>query len=115
MLKDKEAEKRLNILFYVHQKLIFEIPKNLRLASAKWDKDSLCVYYYFDGEIDERDREALDEVETLYMCDFNPDELQHFNFKCIRVDEPIPIKCEGECFFARKEHYSSPIKLDNTL
>ncbi len=107
IMNQKEIQRRLDIFYNIRRCLIGEISKNLRFASAKWNEHSAVFYFFFDKEIDERDKVSLEEVRKRFIQCFDQENMTNCQFQYSRVDEPNAIKYEGECFFARKERYDS--------
>jgi len=78
-----------------------EVSPALRAAKIAWDKDSVHLYFYYDGEISEEDHESAECVATEVSSDFPEHELE---IDILRWDYPKPIPQEGlETVYHRKE------------
>ena len=73
----------------------------LRAAKIAWDKDSIHLYFYYDGEISEEDWESSECVATEVISDFPDHKLE---IDILRWDYPKPIPQEGlETVYHRRE------------
>jgi hypothetical protein len=75
----------------------------IRLVSMEWNRHSVDVYFYVDGQFSEDDEEALNLIGTYFQPELEPSTLDRFEEHIIRVDYPAPISFQGQCVFARRE------------
>lgn len=107
MMTPEEIERRRRIFAVIQCSLISNVPKKLRLVSIDWDEKSACLFFYFDGEIEERDEETIGDVYDDFISRFPASEIKTCALELVRVDEPTLIDYKGECVFARKETYDT--------
>ncbi len=77
-----------------------EVAPALRKASVKWDDNSVDLYFYYDGQISEEDRESAECVATEFIASYPEYEL---NVHILRWDYPKQIPNEGELVYCRRE------------
>ena len=81
--------------------LLGAVSPALRAAKITWDKDSVHLYFYYDGEIFEEDHESAECVATEVIADFPEHQLE---IDILRWDYPKPIPQEGfENVYHRRE------------
>jgi hypothetical protein len=81
-----------NIAFPAHVKLsvlramLGEVTPNLRAVGFKVEDKTVKIFSYYDGPIDEDDKENVSCMETEVMSDFWPD--YQIIWRCARRDYP---------------------------
>ena len=100
MNTQEQNSSRYKILYLITCCLNGSIPKSLRLGSIVWDTPHPCLYFYFDGEVQARDKETIEQIQLSFQSRFLQEPLGNCNLEIIRVDEPNLIDYKGECFFA---------------
>jgi hypothetical protein len=94
-------DRRIQVLLSVNRALLGEVPPALRGVTVGWDEHSIELRAYFDGEIDEEDRESMECVLTEVMADFSADE--QFALDCVRQDAPARMEALREWVYLRRE------------
>ena len=101
-------EQRILLAFQVA--LLGEVSAKLRRVSVILDNESIHFDCYFDGEIDDDDRESMSCVESEVMS-FFPD-TQEITHKVIRCDAPEPVPKSGRSVYCRREsEHTNPKKM----
>lgn len=78
-----EVKLRVNILLSLQSALLDEVPSTLRGVTVGWDSSKILIHCFFDGEIQEKDRESMEIVATEVQADFLKHKVQ---VECIRKD-----------------------------
>jgi len=82
--------------------LLGNITSNIRAVAIELRIKNISLFFYFDGELDDEDKELVSVVETEVIADFDED----FAIEAIavRLDYPQPIQnTNGFLVFLRKE------------
>lgn len=95
------SQRRSEVLLSLQRALLGEVSAQLRAVTVTFDEKSVTARAYFDGEIDDEDREGMSSVETQILADF-PDD-HSMRIECHRLDAPAPIVDDGVWVFARRE------------
>lgn len=77
-----------------------EVSSTLRAVRLKWNKDRVHIYFYYDGEISELDRESSECIATEFIASYYEYELI---VDIIRLDYPLPIPRDGYLVYYRSE------------
>lgn len=80
----------------------YVFPK-LRLVSMGWNRHSVEVFFYVDGQISEDDEESLKLIDTYFDPELDPSTFEGFLEHVVRTDYPEPISFQGRCVYARRE------------
>ena len=92
---------RIGAILSMNRALWGEVSPVLRAARIKWDEKQVHLFFYYDGEISEEDRESAECVATEVIADFP--ELQ-LEIDILRWDYPKPLpQNEGELVYKRRE------------
>ncbi len=91
---------RVNSLLSVLYALIGEVSPPLRAVRIKWDEKIIHLFFYYDGEISEEDRESAENIATEVIANFSEHVLE-VNIQ--RLDYPKPIPEIGELAYSRRE------------
>jgi len=83
--------------------LLCEVSANLRLVEVEWndEEQKIFLYFYFDGEISEEDRESAFCITQEASADF--DEETKILEQCIRLDYPNPLPLNRLQVYRRRE------------
>ncbi len=92
---EAEIDRRLRILLVVRIALLGEIPPNLRAVSVDWTEDKIILYFFFNGEPSEDDRENAECVATDILAHFFESSSET---NCVNIPEPNPIPRLGKQF-----------------
>jgi hypothetical protein len=76
------------LLFLTKEELKSSITNKIRGVITVWEDPTAHIYFYFDGEITEQDREDASDVCTYIIAHF-PNGLLEENY--IRMDYPEPL------------------------
>jgi hypothetical protein len=95
------SQRRSDVLLSIQRALLGEVSPRLRAVTVTFDEKSVAARAYFDGELDDEDRESMSSVETQLLADF-PEE-HSVTVECHRLDAPAPIADDGTWVFARRE------------
>lgn len=78
-----------NYLLFVTQKEVKRLNSHkIRAVTAYWKEKTVCLSFYFNGEIDQSDRESASDICTYIISHF-PESLLEENY--IRLDYPQTI------------------------
>lgn len=91
---------RITSLLAVLYGLIGEVSPPLRAVRIKWDEKTIHLYFYYDGEIAEEDRESAECIATEIISNFSAHTLE---VNILRWDYPKQIPNEGELVYMRRE------------
>lgn len=91
---------RVKVLLSILFGLIGEVSPSLRAMRVKWDQKTIYLYFYYDGEISEEDRESAELIGTSIIANFSEHSL---DVNILRLDYPKAIPAEGELVFKRRE------------
>ncbi len=92
---------RVNLILAMNRALWGEVSPALRAAKIKGDSDIIHLYFYYDGEISEDDRESAECVATEVIANFPEHALE---IDILQWDYPKPIpQGESETVYHRKE------------
>lgn len=72
----------------------------IRGVLAQWKDRTACISFYFDGEIEEGDKEAASDICTYIIAHF-PDGMLEENY--IRWDTPRPLPKSNAWAYQRKK------------
>lgn len=98
--KKKYPLDRVNALLSMQRALLCEVAPTLRAASIDWDDATIHLYFYYDGEVSDEDRDSAECVATEVIASYPEYELDvHIN----RCDFPQQIPDIGERAFRRRE------------
>lgn len=98
---DKETLRRIRILLSLQKALIGSITSHLRAINVGWDESHITIYFFYDGEISEEDREESECVATEVLSAFPENTVTAHHIRC---DEPEKIPELGsDVIFRRKE------------
>jgi len=89
------------VLVAVQQALLGEVSSRLRCVTVSWDDTSIHLDCYFDGQIDEEDRESMSSVETELMAVFPSTHV--VDHAIHRLDYPNRIPKETTWAYHRRE------------
>src|ERR1700733_14322379 len=84
---------RASALLSFNRALWGEVSPKLRCAKILWDKSTIRLFFYYDGDISEEDHESSECAATEVIADFPEHQL---DVQIIRLDHPKPIPKEGE-------------------
>jgi len=79
---------RISVLLSLQGALLGEINSKIRGITCGWDLRIITMNCFFDGDIDDDDRESMECVATEVMADFYDHEV---SVECIRLDVPKPL------------------------
>ncbi len=86
----------------IQRALLGNITPNVRCVIAMLNNKNIQLFFYYDGEFTEYNKEIASEVETEVIADFEGDFT--INTHMERLDYPQPIKIgNGYCVYLRKE------------
>jgi hypothetical protein len=92
---------RVRAILSMNRALWGEVSPALRAARIKWNEKQVHLFFYYDGEISEKDHESAECVATEVIADFP--EL-NFEVDILQWDYPKPIpQNEGELVYKRRE------------
>jgi hypothetical protein len=91
---------RVRALLAVLYGLIGEVSHLLRAVKIKWDEKVIYLYFFYDGEISEEDRESAECIATEVISNFSKHTLE---VNILRWDYPKQIPNEGELVYKRRE------------
>jgi len=86
------TDMRARVLLSVQRALLGQIGAAVRAIMCRWTENEIYVRVVLDGEISDRDAEAISEAETEVIADF-PSQVV-VCFKLERHDYPTLIKYE---------------------
>lgn len=89
------------VLVAIQQALLGEVSARLRCVSLSWEDTSVHFDCYFDGEIDDRDRDSMSYVETELMAAFPA--THAITHAVHRLDYPAPLPQDHIRAFSRRE------------
>ncbi len=106
-MKYNDEKRKTYILLSLQFALLGEISPNVRAIFVDWNSSTITLYFIFDGELSEEDKENASCIETEFSCCLPIEEEQiRYTTNCIRIDAPKPIPQFGrECVYKRKEQY----------
>jgi len=84
-----EFEFDTRVLLSFQRALLGEVPCTLRGLTVGWTKSEIIIHCFFDGEIKDDNREAMEVVASEVVADFP--EITEIHVKCIRKDVPEDI------------------------
>lgn len=96
----KRSAREEDVLLAIWKALLGQITPNMRAIYIDWDEEVIRLYFFFDGDITEEEREDISCIETEVISQI-PDSM--YELHCIRLDCPKPIVCSGSCVYKRKE------------
>lgn len=79
---------RVSAILSLNRALLGEVFPQLRAAKIQWDEEKVNLFFYYDGEISEDDRESLECVATEVISDF-PD--HGLEVEIVRCDYPARV------------------------
>ncbi|HDK6330971.1 hypothetical protein AAHY48_19675 [Klebsiella variicola subsp. variicola] len=86
----------------VQRALFGNVTPNIRAVVAELSGKNISLLFYFDGQIDDDDKELVSVIETEIIADFDEDFTVDTTVK--RLDPPQPIKNKhGLLIYIRKE------------
>lgn len=91
---------RITALLAILYGLIGEVSPLLRAVRMKWDEKTVFLYFFYDGEISEEDRESAECIATEVIANFSEHMLE---VQILRLDYPSRIPNEGELVYKRRE------------
>ena len=65
-----ESWLRISVLLTFQKALLGEIVPALRAVTVRWDQLNVEGIMYYDGQVSERERERVEEIETEIMAAF---------------------------------------------
>ncbi|MES2345803.1 MAG: hypothetical protein V4494_07700 [Chlamydiota bacterium] len=92
---------RVSAILSLNRGLLGEVAPSLRAAKIKWDDEMIYLYFYYDGEISEEDRESAECVATEVIADFS--DYNKLDVNIIRWDYPQTIPMIGETVYLRRD------------
>lgn len=93
------------VLLSLQRALLGAVGVRLRAVTVGYAETSVHFDAYFDGAVDEDDREAMSQVETEVMADFPSS--HSVTHTVIRLDAPEPIPKDCTWVYFRKEALSA--------
>ena len=104
----EEKPTRMRAILSLQKALLGHVTEALRAAIIKWSNDTNILYFYYDGEISQRDKDSVakmaKEIENLYPK-------YNLSVEMHRLEYPQKIPLGGECVFKRYEKESRAGKL----
>ncbi|MBS0615694.1 MAG: hypothetical protein JSR58_03985 [Verrucomicrobia bacterium] len=93
---------RIRAILTMNRSLWGEVSPALRASKVSWDNESVFLFFYYDGEISEEDRESAECVATEFISSY-PE--YNLNVEIVRLDYPLAIPhVEGqELIYHRRE------------
>ncbi len=93
---------RISAILSMCRALWGEVSPALRASKVSWDDENVHLFFYYDGEISEEDRESAECVATEFISCY-PEYMLHVDI--IRLDYPksIPQSDEQELIYRRRE------------
>ncbi|MBU2714287.1 hypothetical protein [Zooshikella harenae] len=85
----------------IQRALLGEVSSFLRAVVFSINNKDIEIRFYFDGVINEEDRESASCVETEVIADYDED--YSINANCLRVDACDPINDRGVWVYKRRE------------
>jgi hypothetical protein len=83
-----DNELRIKVLLRLQVALLGEIDPSIRGITCGWSKSLITIHCYFQGEINDDNKESMNCVETEIMADFTEHKV---NLECKRLDLPTPL------------------------
>lgn len=83
-----DNELRIKVLLSLQVALLGEITPNIRGITCGWSTSLIRIHCYFQGEINDDDKESMECVETEIIAGFTEHEV---NLECKRLDLPEPL------------------------
>ena len=96
-MNDRES----TVLVAVQQALLGEVSARLRAVSVSWSDTSIHFDCYFDGEVDDEDRDSMACVDTELVAMFP--ETHTITHTIVRLDHPEPLPQKNLRVFRRRE------------
>ena len=93
--------RRCEVLLALQRALLGEVSPSLRAVTVKYAESSVHFQAYFDGQVNDEDREAMSLVETEVMAEFPSTHL--ISHEVIRLDAPALIPKDCTWVYYRKE------------
>ena len=93
-------DKYTKLFLSAQSALLEEVIPSLRGMAVDWDEDTICLYFYHDGQVTEEIEEGFQEVAALIIADFDKAKLDE-NF--IQLDYPAPLPKHKHWVYKRKE------------
>lgn len=87
------------ICLSIQRALLDAVTKSLRRVSFISSENLITVYFFYDGEPSEIEKELVSDVACEIISDF-PDRYK-INCEIIRADYPSEIKSQGRIIFSR--------------
>lgn len=92
---------RTRILLSMMVALWGEVSSALRCVYVNWNEKKIQLYFFYDGEITEEDRESAECIATEMIANFPEHELE---IDISRLDFPKPFPANiGELIYLRRE------------
>lgn len=91
---------RIGAILTMNRALWGEVSPPLRAVRVNWDKDAVYLYFFYNGEISEEDRESAECVATEFISSYPEYNLE---VRILRLDYPARIPNEGELVYMRRE------------
>ncbi|MDN0117881.1 hypothetical protein QVN83_02675 [Yersinia frederiksenii] len=86
----------------IQRALLGNITHNVRAIIAELRQNDIQLFFYYDGEIQESDKETASEIESEIIADF--DDNCNIDLNIRRLDYPKLINhVNGICVYLRKE------------
>lgn len=98
-----EQEDYLGLSLSIQRALFDAVTPSLRAVFACFEGKTLHLYFFYDGEISEKDRDLAQCAGTEIITDFEEYMLEN---SIIRLDAPEKISCKGRLFYSRYESES---------
>ncbi len=94
--------RRISILLSIQRALLGAITPRLRAVSVTWDKNSMVLYFFYDGPISEYDQEESECAATEVLSDFPDDNVETRHIRCDYPQRP-PYQGHGAVAYVRHE------------
>ena len=100
-ITDEKTIRQVHVLLSVQKALLGAISSQLRAVTVSWDMHRIDMYFIYDGELSEDDRESAECAATEVLANF-PDD--HVEAHYVRCDVPDRTPALGmHVVFRRKE------------
>lgn len=98
---DSSTRRRISVLLSIQGALVGAITPHLRAVLVGWDEKTIQLYFIYDGDISEEDKEESECAATEVLADFPGNDIKTEHVRC---DFPQRLPKLGQIMvFQRKE------------